>query len=324
VERVCWCGGKRAILKAMLPTELGEEFPLVRCAKCGVFALHPMPTPENLGRYYSGEYYGKSRQKFIGPMARAVSWFQSERARYITRFLSPGGPHRILDIGCGNGGLLRALQKMGHYVEGTEWTAESAARVPAQFGIPVHVGDLVDIDLPAESYDAVILWHVFEHLARPAETLEKVHRLLKKRGRVFIALPNHESWQAQRFGPNWFHLDPPRHLHGFGVHSLLTLLALKEFRWIQTQTNSFEQNPYGFLQSLLNSMGYPRDQAYGVLKGTAKVSFGTKLRDLALVGALAPIAIATDVIESAVDAGATLTVVACRTDDHRVAKRPPS
>jgi len=128
---------------------------------------------------------------------------------------------------------------------------------------------------------------------------------------LFLSMPNHESWQAERHGRHWFHLDPPRHLHGFGVRSLEGLLSSREFSVLHRHTWSLEQNPYGWLQSFLNASGFPRDRAYAALKGTAHNS-GTRLLDLALVFLLAGPSVVLSVIESLAGRGGTMTFVARR------------
>ncbi|MCC6548080.1 class I SAM-dependent methyltransferase [Candidatus Sumerlaeota bacterium] len=318
VGRECWCGAGSARLVADVRVPDGASFPLVQCEQCKVYALHPAPSDAVLARYYLNEYYGKSRRKFVGPIAKAVDVFQGGRAHWVDGHLRQwhrgsfkrGRQPRLLDVGCGNGGFLMQMRDRGYDVEGTEWTAESARRIPSGARVPIHVGDLLTLDLPEHSFDAITLWHVFEHLRKPDETLEKIYRLLKPGGLLFLAMPNHESWQATRFGTNWFHLDPPRHLHGFGVKSLLVLLTIKRLQWLRVSTFSLEQNPYGFLQSLLNSLGYPRDRAYSVLKGTSRDALGTKLKDLSLVALLAPFAILHSLVEWLAGSGATMTVVA--------------
>ena len=228
------------------------------------------------------------------------------------KWLPSGG--RILDIGCGNGGFLMRMQAMGFAVEGTEWTQPSAARVPASTGIPVHVGDLLSLDLPRQSFDLITLWHVFEHLRNPPQTLERIRELLKPGGTLIMSMPNAESWQARMFGTSWFHHDPPRHLFGFGRASLVRLLNSCGFVEREFHCYSMEQNPYGFIQSALNACGWPRDRAYTTLKGLGKVSGGTRLVDLSMVALLAGPAVALSVVEDACRRGATMTVVATRTD----------
>jgi SAM-dependent methyltransferase len=307
-QRGCWCGSPAASGAGIFHLANGDDFPLVRCDGCGVLALWPQPTDEQLAAAYAADYYGPSRRKFIGPVAAIVSMFQQDRANLAQRYIPPRG--RVLDIGCGNGGFLVQMKRRGFDVEGTEWTQRSASRVPAETDIPVHVGDLLTLRLPPAGYDLITLWHVFEHLHAPQPTLLTIRSLLKPGGTLIMSMPNAEGRQAERFGTHWFHHDPPRHLFGFGPRSLERLLEITGFSIERISTWSFEQNPYGYVQSRLNAWGFPRDRAYESLKGSGDIPWSRRLLDFALVGLLAPPAMLVSAVESMRGRGATMTVVA--------------
>jgi SAM-dependent methyltransferase len=311
VARRCWCGSSEARPLWAVTTPEGR-FRYVRCNGCDVVAQWPQASDEALTRAYSAEYYGASREKFAGPIARLVSRFQQGRALRVRDELRTHGPQaRILDIGCGNGGFLLQLRELGfRNLEGTEWTSQSAARVPKRSGIQVHVGDLLQLELKPKSYNAIIIWHVLEHLRDPESTLRRCHDLLKPGGLLFLAFPNHESTQAQRYGRHWFHLDPPRHLHGFGPTSLAALFRATHFHLHDVTTFSFEQDPYGWIQSQLNQWGFSRERAYSTLKRTGDHGLVQRLEDLALLAALTPFGVGASLIAAAMDRGGTLQVIA--------------
>lgn len=306
VARPCWCGSSAARPLDAFHLPNGDVFPLVQCAGCGVQAIFPQPSDDVLARYYSPEYYGASRKKFISPVAAAVAWFQGHRARLAARFLPAGGS--VLDVGCGNGGFLINMKKLGFQVQGTEWTAHSAARVGAEHGIAIHAGDLLDLNLSGQSFDLITMWHVLEHVQRPYETLRRIHELLKPGGGVMLAVPNAESRQARNFGTAWLHYDPPRHLFDFGCSSLDRLLNIAKFKTTWSTTFSFEQNVFGFVQSWLNARGFPRDRLFALLKGQPPTTAGDQVHDLVWLALLLGPAIVVTTIESLAGQGATLTL----------------
>jgi SAM-dependent methyltransferase len=206
------------------------------------------------------------------------------------------------------------MKRRGFQVEGTELSEASAKRMPADEGIHVHVGDLTSLQLPAGEYDAVTLWHVLEHVLDPEETLRQAHRLLKPEGKLFISIPNAESWQARLFGTDWFHLDPPRHLFAFGPRSIVPLLNVTGFRMRSYHTRSLEQNPFGFMQSLLNKVGFPRDRAYGSLKSQTHIHWTTRLFDMFLLALLLAPTVVHTTISGILRQGATMTLVAVRVE----------
>ncbi|CAN5473199.1 class I SAM-dependent methyltransferase [soil metagenome] len=309
VGRPCWCGAKTARAKFSATLESGATFHYVECEGCGVLAEWPQLAGEELAHYYAADYYGATRKKFVGPVATLVEYFQGSRARLAAEHLAAGA--KILDVGCGNGGFLVQMKRRGFAVEGTEWTEASAARIAAEEGIKVHVGDLTSLTLAATSYDAISLWHVFEHVPAPDATLAAIARLLKPGGVLLLAMPNQESWQSGLYGQHWFHLDPPRHLFGFGPRSLRKALDQHGFSVLSQSTLSLEQNPYGALQSQLNALGFSRERAYETLKGTSKNGAGAKALDYVMLALLAGPALFFALIETAVGRGGTMTLV-CR------------
>lgn len=302
----CACCGAEAPSPCFTATaQSGERFDFLQCKRCGTVCHAVPPDGETLARAYGAEYYGGTRRKFIGPIASLVEYFQGGRARLVSRHIPAG--RRVLDVGCGNGGYLAQMAGRGFAAEGTEWTAESASRVAE--GISVHVGDLTTMNLPG-SYEAISAWHVFEHLADPGATLDKMRELLSPTGRLFLSMPNQASWQARLFGPHWFHLDPPRHLYNFGRAGLKGMLERHGFEVLESHTWSLEQNPYGWIQSALNAAGRPREEAYSVLKGTANVSMPRRGANIAAVALLAGPALLASLLESCCGAGGTMTFVA--------------
>ena len=55
------------------------------------------------------------------------------------------------------------------------------------------VGDLYYIPFPNESFDAITLREVIEHIKEPEKAIKEMKRVLKKEGRVILTTPNYSS-----------------------------------------------------------------------------------------------------------------------------------
>lgn len=126
-------------------------------------------------------------------------------------------PGRILDVGCGLGYLLSAVDDRWekHGVELSQFAAKHASK-----HAKVHVGDLRSAKYPAEHFDVVVLYHVIEHMYHPVEELEEIFRILKPNGQLIIGTPNFDSACARRFGEKYRMLHDPTHITLFSRESL--------------------------------------------------------------------------------------------------------
>src|SRR5512137_577465 len=198
----------------------GDRFEIRRCQACGLALTWPPPPPAEMGRYYPDAYYGDAGEKrFVGPVEGLQRALYGSRASLVEK-ASGGRPGRVLDVGCGRGFLLDAFRRRGWTVEGTEMSAASSAHAREVLGIPVHVGPLESLDLPAGSFDAATLWHVLEHVTSPASLLAAIRKILRPGGTLLVSVPNFGSPEARAAGAGWFHLDVPRHLVHFTPQTL--------------------------------------------------------------------------------------------------------
>jgi SAM-dependent methyltransferase len=222
---------------------------LIRCDECGLGRLTPLPSPQELAKFYPQEYYGSPGAKFEPLTEAVVRFIGTVHVRSLSKSLPSDA--RILDVGCGRGVLLSSLADRGHEVHGMDVseTALAGADPRAQFKV---AGCLTECDYPDRHFDQVILWHVLEHLTNPREVLAEIHRILKPGGQVIVAVPNFSSLQAEWSGPAWFHLDLPRHLYHFPVEGLRRLLERTKFDIAREQHFSLRQNPFGWVQSAFN------------------------------------------------------------------------
>jgi 2-polyprenyl-3-methyl-5-hydroxy-6-metoxy-1,4-benzoquinol methylase len=137
---------------------------------------------------------------------------QSERKlTQIVRRLNKSSPDvRLLDVGCSSGALVAAAQTLGFIAQGVE-PAPRAASAAQAAGLNVRQGLLEEAAYPAESFDAVTLFEVVEHVREPLPLLKEAYRVLAPRGLVVIGTGNTASWTARAMGARWEYLDIARH-----------------------------------------------------------------------------------------------------------------
>lgn len=287
----------------------GNDFTINHCNLCKAFFLSPRPSNELLAKAYDDSYYGKKDEKFEGLVEKFISYFRNNRAKRLSKYLPTGA--KVLDIGCGNGKFLQSLLRIKSYeLFGIEMEGNSAKRAARIKEIKLKIGALSKDDFNENSLDAVCLFHVFEHLTEPKETLQLLSGIIKKDGILMISIPNIDSFQSRIFKGKWLHLDPPRHLLFFTPTDLNNLLKEYGFELIHQKHFITEQNPYGMVQSILNCFTKKREVLYEALKGNTEYakdysSLNLQLQKLFFLATL-PFFMGTDLIASMFKKGATV------------------
>jgi len=102
--------------------------------------------------------------------------------------LVPEGNHRVLEIGCGEGGTLHALKRVGKAREICGIDIAATAVGLDRF----LIADIERDPLPfeAESFDVILCADVLEHLVDPWTTVRTLTKLLRKGGWLVVSLPN--------------------------------------------------------------------------------------------------------------------------------------
>lgn len=107
---------------------------------------------------------------------------------------------RVLDVGCAEGYLARALAERGCAVVGVEYDAR-AAEVAREACSAVFVGDVENAAIRRQvdgEFDRILFGDVLEHLRDPAAVLRWAAGLLAPDGRAVVSLPNIAHWSARR------------------------------------------------------------------------------------------------------------------------------
>jgi len=147
--------------------------------------------------------------------------FRALAGRLLRDALEPHGGNRLLEVGCGAGGLLALHRRLGWTVAGVEPHAAAAAAARAR-DLEVHHGRL-ETAPPWPPFDVVLVSHVLEHVVDPLALLRQSAARLAPGGKVIVVTPNARALGLAWFGSAWFALDAPRHVMLFDAAALSRL-----------------------------------------------------------------------------------------------------
>ena len=217
-------------------------FTLHQCRACGLVSLRPQPAADQLLAHYpdwlweDGLAAGTDlARKFKAVIAILRQWHPK--------------PGRLLDVGCGPGDFVLAVEQLQWQARGIE-VSRRQVEVGARRGAAVTVCEEFTQFASQIQYDVITFNHVLEHVPSPRAYLAHALELLKPGGLVLISVPNYDSLSRRLFGAYWTHADVPRHLFHFTPASLTGLLASVGFRVAQVCSRDREQDSLGARESL--------------------------------------------------------------------------
>ncbi|MBI5587993.1 MAG: class I SAM-dependent methyltransferase [Deltaproteobacteria bacterium] len=286
----------------------GARYGIRFCQTCGLGKTDPFLTEEEFKKIYSSTYREEDSTRFFSPLEKVIRLLRVHRCRSVERFGKKG---RILDVGCGRGDFLLLMKERGWEPTGLELD-ERIERHGKKIGIDLRSGSLETVRFPDSHFEAVTFWHVFEHLKNPEWALKECRRILKPGGLFVISVPNIGSLQARLSGKHWFHLDPPFHLYHYSLENLNKLLDRASFKTLKVKHFSLEYNPYGYIQSIFNSIGFRPNLFYDFLRSkmTKKDSYASVAVMFLLMPVVLPLSLILSVTEAALRAGGTIDLYA--------------
>jgi len=234
----------------------GKSYPYLLCSVCGCLQIEQVEeNNENLypASYYSFNTYNVSNivknvkqfmvrcsvAKALGQSSIINSLFsvnnRSAGARSLKGKISYDSA--ILDMGCGDGGLIDALDWCGY---------RNLTGIDPFLNKDVEKGNYKLLKTSIENlegeeiFDVIMLHHSFEHVANPFEVIRHIKRLLKKDGLCIIRIPVSDSYAFDLYKENWVQLDAPRHIFLHTNKSMKVVTERNDLQVVEIVNDSLE------------------------------------------------------------------------------------
>lgn len=260
-----------------------QTFNFVKCLACGIWYLNPRPVPEEADRIYPKEYHSTNLNSPLHSdhkVDRIREVLDRNRCKDILSLLKSGDT--VLDIGCGDGRMLRIFKKFGP--KGINLIGIDI-NVSKEF-ITTMKGDGVDIIQSSfEDFDMsklqnlkiAIMNELVEHLWNPSLCLKKISTHMKKGGYLSIETPDIDCISRKMFPKTyWGGYHFPRHLQLFSKKSMRLYLEENNFEiikqssilapsfWIITLRNILGLNSYEVSGSIVEFLNFKNKFSLGV------------------------------------------------------------
>jgi 2-polyprenyl-3-methyl-5-hydroxy-6-metoxy-1,4-benzoquinol methylase len=212
----------------------GEFFEVVECNRCSLRFTKDPPPADQISRYYQSENYishSNTKKGFVNRLYHIVRNQTMASKFYLIEKTTKLQRARHLDIGAGTGAFVQYMNKKGWKSIGVEPDAEARKQAILHHNTPLLAAEELE-SFPPESFDAVTLWHVLEHIHDLYPFLHQIKKILNAQGMVFIAVPNYTSYDARKYGSTWAAYDVPRHLYHFSPNSVRWLFRDAGFQLI--------------------------------------------------------------------------------------------
>ena len=213
-----------------------EEFEIIECENCKLLFTTPCPTPDKIGSYYKSEDYLSHNDEKKGLFAKIYNSVKKINIKNKFKIAISRQPSAVslLDIGCGVGDFLLYAKEKGCDITGIE--PNNDARKIAEKKLNCKILSPEELqNIPDNAFDVVTMWHVLEHVADLKTEIHHLQRILRKDGRLIVALPNHKSYDAEYYKEKWAAYDVPRHLNHFSQTSIRNIFKETKLQLIDTK-----------------------------------------------------------------------------------------
>lgn len=258
---VDWLHTQRFELPQGHPLSTGYE--VVVCSVCGFIYADTAVTQADYDRFYAEHSKYEDAKTGTGGVDNPFDWKrQQETARQIADVLNDVNAS-ILDVGCANGGMLKALKELGYEtlcgIDPSPVCVENTRRL----GVEAHQGSLF-LPFKEYAYDCVILSHTLEHVQDVRGAVDWIGKRLKPGGMVYIETPDAVRYVDFIYAPlQDFNTE---HINHFSLTSLRNLMEARGFAFYEGKSKDLVAGVDMFYPAVFGFWKQTRDFAEVILK----------------------------------------------------------
>ncbi|MBI2995633.1 MAG: class I SAM-dependent methyltransferase [Candidatus Melainabacteria bacterium] len=211
-----------------------HTYSLVECRNCKLRFLDPLPSPDELKKLYSSDYYFSPDSNLYGYSnykedVNLIVLTAIQRYNTLRLILGKSSHLKLLDTGCAYGYYIDIARLYGWDVSGVEINEECVKEAKNKLNLDVRKGTLEEQHFPAETFDVVTCWDMIEHLLNPSNFLQQVNRILKPGGYFLLTTPDVGSIPAKVLGKRWMGYKSYEHVYFFNKKTIKLYLEANGF-----------------------------------------------------------------------------------------------
>jgi predicted SAM-dependent methyltransferase len=221
----CPCCDNKNLSKHLTPKDFtvsNEDFDVLVCNNCTMAFTQNVATQDAIGKYYQSQNYishSDTKDGLISKVYHSVRNITLVSKLNLIKKVTRKQKGNLLDVGAGTGAFTNTMMQAGWTVVALEPDDIARANAKSKYGLELKSPSEL-FTQTAESFDAITLWHVLEHIHTLKDYLKQFQFVLKPSGRLIIAVPNYTSYDAAYYKEHWAGYDVPRHLYHFSPASM--------------------------------------------------------------------------------------------------------
>lgn len=223
------CGGRSGEVLHTQHFAVMDDYPLpsvydvVLCSDCGMVFADTPATQSEYDRFYATCSIYQDGSVASGGGTETWDARRLAKSVEIMSRVLPSTDARILDVGCGNGGLLQTFKSAGYSrVVGIDPSPGCVANTRSK-GVEAHRGELSRLPADIGKFDLVILASVLEHVLDLKKAIAALVSACAPAGRIFLEVPDAAAYPDHIHAP--FQDFNTEHINHFSTASVDNLLV---------------------------------------------------------------------------------------------------